>query len=132
MSNIDSTLAERGARYGEFTEHADITQGLKTVMNRTPKWAALADDQKEALEMVAHKIGRILNGDPDYIDSWTDIIGYTRLVEKRLIAGQAEPKAINPEAPCTDPACPACHPANTVSIREALATLLAAGVIKQA
>jgi len=116
MSDIDNTLAQRGARYGEFTEHADITQGLKTVMNRTPKWAALADDQKEALEMVAHKIGRILNGDPNYIDSWTDIIGYTRLVEKRLIGEQpvvqefafgastkgAEP---GPEAPCDCPAC---------------------------
>ena len=31
------------------------------------------------------------------------------------------------EGPCTDPACPACQPANTVSIKEALATLLAAG-----
>jgi uncharacterized protein (UPF0297 family) len=51
----------------------------------TPNWKALADDQKEALEMTAHKIGRILNGDPNYIDSWTDIGGYIRLIEKRLM-----------------------------------------------
>ena len=88
MSTIDNTLAERGARYGEFPGHASITQGMKDIMQSQPGWLNLADDQKEALDMVAHKIGRILNGDPSYIDSWTDIIGYTRLVEKRLIDEQ--------------------------------------------
>lgn len=47
-------------------------------------WSACTDSQKEALEMVAHKIGRIVNGDPGYLDSWHDMIGYTRLVEKEL------------------------------------------------
>ena len=84
MSNIDNTLNERGTRYGDFEDHADITQCLKAIMQATPNWDALKADQKEALEMVAHKIGRILNGDPDYIDSWHDIIGYVRLVEQRL------------------------------------------------
>lgn len=132
MSSIDETLKERGNRYGDFTDHAEVTQEIKRAMAIGQNWEYLPDDMRECLEMVGHKIGRILNGDPDYIDSWTDIIGYTRLVEKRLISEQAEPKAINPEAPCTDPACPACHPANTVSIKEALATLLAAGVITHA
>ena len=84
MSAVDATLAERGARYGEFDEHARITQGLKKVMTSGRRWGALADDQKEALEMMAHKVGRILNGDPNYVDSWHDIIGYTRLIEQRL------------------------------------------------
>lgn len=84
MSAIDSTLAERGNRYGDFAGHAQITQGLKAVMRQSPKWNELADDQKEALEMTAHKIGRILNGDPNYVDSWHDVIGYNRLVEQRL------------------------------------------------
>ncbi len=88
MSSIDSTLAERGARYGDFPEHAFITQELKRTLHDNVNWFELADDQKEALDMVMHKIGRILNGDPNYIDSWTDIIGYTRLVEKRLIDEQ--------------------------------------------
>lgn len=82
--DIDATLAERGARYGKFTEHADITQDLKDVMRVTPKWDDLTPDQKESLEMVAHKIGRILNGDPDYADSWVDIAGYAKLVADRL------------------------------------------------
>jgi len=82
--NVDNTLSERGARYGVFAEHARITQNLKRAMVDSPNWAGLSDDKREALEMVAHKIGRILNGDPCYADSWHDIIGYTRLVEATL------------------------------------------------
>ena len=97
MSDIDATLAERGSRYGEFDEHASITQNVKRAMRTGKNWSHLDDDMREALEMVAHKIGRILNGDPDYIDSWTDIIGYTRLVEKRLIAEQNSARALMAE-----------------------------------
>lgn len=90
MSDIDVTLKERGARYGEFPEHAFVTQELKRTLHDNANWSGLADDQKEALDMVMHKVGRIINGDPNYIDSWTDIIGYTRLVEKRLIDEQKD------------------------------------------
>jgi len=83
--DIEYTLKERGNRYGEFKEHARITQNIKTSMYHTPNWCNLSDDKKEALEMIAHKIGRILNGDPEYIDSWHDIIGYAKLVEDELI-----------------------------------------------
>lgn len=103
--DLDAILAERGARYGKFTRHAMITQALKAVMkgdaicasSETPnadmctvidalakKWVSLASDQKESLEMIAHKIGRILNGDPNYSDSWHDIAGYAKLVGDRL------------------------------------------------
>lgn len=82
--NIDATLAERGSRYGDFKEHSRITQSIKKAMRDSPNWNSLSDDKKEALEMNAHKIGRILNGDPDYKDSWTDICGYSRLVENTL------------------------------------------------
>jgi hypothetical protein len=87
--NIDTTLAERGTRYGEFSGHAKITQGLKKVMHESPRWKDLRDDQKEALEMTAHKIGRILNGDPNYHDSWHDVNGYIKLVADTLIPAPA-------------------------------------------
>lgn len=79
-------LAERGARYGVFKDHAAITQDLKQSMRSfaTMKGTRLAPDQQEALDMIAHKLGRILNGDPDYADSWADIAGYARLVADRL------------------------------------------------
>lgn len=81
---IEDTLAERGSRYGEFYEHARIAQRLKDVMRDSPNWERLTPAMKESLEMQAHKQARILNGDPNYKDSWTDIIGYARLVEKVL------------------------------------------------
>ena len=80
MSEINKILEERGARYGSFCIHATITQSLKSVMAGSAKWNGLSDDKKEALEMIQHKIGRILNGDPDYLDSWIDIVGYAQLV----------------------------------------------------
>jgi len=81
---IEDTLEERGNRYGDFYEHARITQNIKIAMVDSPNWDKISPAMKEALEMIAHKIGRILNGDPNYKDSWHDIIGYTRLIEKDL------------------------------------------------
>lgn len=83
-SDIEGTLAERGSRYGKFVDHARTTQAIKLAMTNGTNWGDLDDDMLEALDMIAHKIGRILEGDPEYVDSWHDIIGYARLVEKRL------------------------------------------------
>lgn len=84
MSDISDTLAERGKRYGKFETHAVISRNIKLVMFSTSVWINLEPDQSEALEMIAHKIARILNGDPDYSDSWRDIAGYAMLVANRL------------------------------------------------
>ena len=81
---VEDTLEERGARYGKFSGHAESTQELKEVMRINTGWRKLSYSQREALEMIAHKIGRILNGDPNYADSWHDIAGYATLVDKQL------------------------------------------------
>jgi len=86
-SDITQTLEERGSRYGKFTGHAKITQELKQAIYRhmdNVSRVELSHDQQEALEMICHKIGRIVNGDPDYADSWVDIAGYAKLVADRL------------------------------------------------
>lgn len=83
-SKVDAILTERGKRYGLFTGHAEITQQLKKVVFNGLGDKRLADDQQEALDMICHKIGRIVNGDPDYADSWVDIAGYAKLVADRL------------------------------------------------
>ena len=83
MSNdVDKILEERGSRYGKFKDHAYITQYYKDTMK--PYSDKLSDSQKEALDMIFHKIGRILNGDPNYADSWVDIAGYAKLVVDEL------------------------------------------------
>lgn len=82
--DIESTLRDRGKTYGSFADRARITQAIKRAMVDSPNWDRLEDDQRECLENIAQKIGRILNGDPNHRDSWHDIIGYTKLVENRL------------------------------------------------
>lgn len=84
MNNITEVLEERGKRYGLFTKHAEVTQELKRVLFNCRDRSMFQPDQVEALEMIAHKLGRIVNGDPDYADSWVDIAGYAKLVADRL------------------------------------------------
>ena len=84
---IGQILEERGTRYGEFEDQSFLSQALKDTM-RHGGWDRLGDDQKEALEMMAVKMARILNGDPDHIDSWHDIAGYALLVVDQLVRCQ--------------------------------------------
>lgn len=84
IDEISDTLAERGNRYGPFDGHAKITQAIKRSYYDSPNWLILPPDMKEALDMIAHKIGRILNGDPNYRDSWIDMAGYAKLISDRL------------------------------------------------
>lgn len=85
-NDVDAILDERGSRYGNFLDHARITQRLKNVAHQfaTDHDKRFDVDQAEALDMIFHKIGRILNGDPNYADSWIDIAGYAKLVADRL------------------------------------------------
>ena len=87
---IEQILEERGSRYGDFGSQAIITQNIKAAMRHSPNWAKLPNDMKESLEMVAHKVGRILNGDPNYADSWVDIVGYAQLVVDTLEKGKSD------------------------------------------
>ena len=86
--SIAGVLDERGQRYGAFDGHAAITQGLKDVMRTAPGWRRLSNAQREGLEMIQHKIGRMLNGDPTYMDNIVDIMGYATLVQQSMEAGE--------------------------------------------
>jgi|WetSurMetagenome_2_1015567.scaffolds.fasta_scaffold1608322_1 hypothetical protein len=79
---IADILNERGKTHGDYTLHAEITQKLKEVMvgfYRPEHTRAM----RESMEMQAHKLGRILAGDPDFRDHWDDIAGYAKLVADR-------------------------------------------------
>lgn len=80
MDNIDKVLSERGSNYGDFKDNAELSQKLKLLFRNSPSWNNMEPFQKEALEYFIGKLVRILNGDPDYIDSWVDIAGYSKLV----------------------------------------------------
>lgn len=79
----EDLLVVRKATHGDFSDHARITQALKAVMREEAGWDRLSDVQREALEMNAHKVGRILAGDPNFADHWDDIAGYAKLVPPR-------------------------------------------------
>lgn len=83
MSSLDNVLQERGERYGSFKAHAALSQRLKDIVFNGNTYTP---SQTEALEMICHKIARICNGDPNYVDSWIDIAGYAQLVADELIA----------------------------------------------
>lgn len=91
MVDINKTLQERGKRYGKYEGAAAASQGLKAVMRGTANWEHLSPNKKESLEMITYKIARILNGDPDYRDSWLDIVGYATLVEQSLMSPTFNP-----------------------------------------
>lgn len=97
MNDINGLLKERNGRYGDFFTHAVITQQLKGIIYEYGA-TKLAVDQLEALEMICHKMGRILNGDPNYADSWTDMAGYAKLVADRL-SEETEDRVADTAAP---------------------------------
>ena len=72
-------LQQRGSTHGNFQENSSTVQHLKIVM-REGDYYLLPDYMKEALDMIQHKIGRILHGDPFLEDHWKDIVGYAQLV----------------------------------------------------
>lgn len=82
----DETINERAVDYGKFKDGAALMQGMKRLVadHAAMHDKTFADDQWEALEMILHKIGRIVNGNPDKVDSWVDIAGYATLVADRL------------------------------------------------
>lgn len=84
VTAIEATLTERGNRYGDFTDHARICQELKRTIYGGPNAFALNDVQRQALDVIADKIARIVSGDPNYADNWHDIQGYAKLAEDRL------------------------------------------------
>lgn len=81
--SIEKTLKQRQKTHGNFETHAKISQELKAVLWKYD-YQNLSPDQCEALEMICHKIARILNGNPDVHDHWHDIAGYSTLVADRL------------------------------------------------
>jgi hypothetical protein len=85
-TNVDAILDSRAKDYGKFIEGAEIMQMLKRVVHNyiEKRGTPLAFDQREAIDMIIHKLGRIINGNPDKVDHWVDIAGYATLVSERL------------------------------------------------
>lgn len=83
-SGVEAILAQRQTTHGDYTDNAQIIQALKTKVHHTRNWPTMTDVQREALDMILLKIGRICTGNPNVHDHWDDIAGYAKLVSDRI------------------------------------------------
>lgn len=100
MTILDSThktakpvelVSERHNTHGDWFEQSCLQSLIKADMHGAPRWHLLSASQKEALDMIAVKVSRIVSGDPGYADHWDDIMGYALLGKSdRLAAIKAE------------------------------------------
>lgn len=81
----EALVTERGKTHGRFEDHAAATQDLKATFDMhekkrlARKQPELTAMQKESVEMILHKIGRIVAGDANFQDHWDDIAGYAKI-----------------------------------------------------
>ena len=85
QDQIAKILNERQATHGDYLSKCVFIQTTKESMrDENGNWNRLDSDMQESLDMVIHKISRILYGDPYHTDNWLDIAGYIMLVGNRL------------------------------------------------
>lgn len=117
--DIHETLASRQLTHGSYLDNATITWAVMDSLSTGAHWDQLHPAMKESLHMIAHKMHRIVNGDPFFLDHWHDLEGYAALIPKNwdeLLAWRAaqggaapvletlpEPVGASPE-PAADPA----------------------------
>ena len=78
----DPLLVERQKTHGSFTQNAEISQELKFLIRAyvgTEQWAKMSRVHREALDMIALKLSRILSGQANFKDHWADLSGYSLL-----------------------------------------------------
>ena len=80
---VDDVLNQRQKTHGNFADVAEIAQTIKDAID-TLGSGELSHTHREALDLIATKMARIVSGDPNNIDHWLDIEGYARLVRNIL------------------------------------------------
>lgn len=71
--NLDDSLRDEAAANGPFEDTAQLAQAIKFVFRRGKGWEALPPESKEALEMIATSIARILAGDATDFGHWNTV-----------------------------------------------------------
>lgn len=100
LTEIEGVLRDREKTHGDFKTHAVVSVGLKQCVeeywkNGHSPLQTLTNEcvTREALDMILHKIGRIVAGDEMEPDHWLDIVGYATLVVLRLADSVEEMEA---------------------------------------
>lgn len=77
--SVKDTLEERGKSYGSYLDQSCIAENLMTAIEQEKGWKRFPPTHRQAARMIAIKLARLLNGDPNHADSWHDIAGYATL-----------------------------------------------------
>ena len=85
MTDIRTTLEDRGNSYGEYADGTKIAMNLYGRCQAAPRWSDMNPGQQYAMFMFCAKMARLLNGDPNHKDTWLDIAGYATLVHDRIV-----------------------------------------------
>lgn len=75
-------LNERATTHGSFADNAEYGQQIRALCRNSRCWDAMPVEHREALDMIACKLSRILSGQSDFADHWDDISGYAQLARK--------------------------------------------------
>jgi hypothetical protein len=88
----DKLLQEREKTHGDFRSNAAISQRIKKIVaeNTTTVAETLSDVHKEALDMIALKLSRILSGQALFKDHWDDIAGYAKLASEACLKKETQ------------------------------------------
>jgi hypothetical protein len=78
----EALLKEREETHGPYAIKCEIIMAIMREIEGHR--GGLDDMQNVSLDMIIHKMGRILAGDPNCKDHWDDIAGYARLISKSL------------------------------------------------
>ena len=76
---IRELVNERSEVHGNYTAHAHASQSLKNIIRLNWIGDTPTPVMQETLEMIAHKLARIIVGDAYHADHWRDIAGYSFL-----------------------------------------------------
>lgn len=79
MSETDGLIEERAKTHGSWFDQSLLQNLIKADMHSASRWHLLTASQKEALDMIAVKVSRIVCGNPSEPDHWDDIMGYAKL-----------------------------------------------------
>ena len=92
-------LNEREKTHGDYADVARVAQCLKGALQVGPV-DVLPDVHRESLDLICTKMARIVCGDHNEPDHWTDIMGYAKLVLKTL---EVPPGSSSIQEPSDDP-----------------------------
>jgi hypothetical protein len=76
---VENILTERQNTHGDYKEVAEMAQLFRKLMRKTVGWTDMNDAQREALDSMATKFGRLGSGNPHFRDHWDDLAGYATL-----------------------------------------------------